>query len=83
MPTRHTHKSDGLHTRHPLERTHTNTHTGVYITVVKFYELGFVKLRAKTREELVAKRVITRYLRRCKRDEDAGYAQNCGHTDAH
>ena len=51
--------------------------------MVKFYELGFVKLRAKTREELVAKRVITRYLRRCKRDEDAGYAQNCGHTDAH
>ena len=25
--TAHTHKSDGLHTRHPLERTHTNTHT--------------------------------------------------------
>ena len=26
MPTRHTRKSDGLHTRHPRERTHTNTH---------------------------------------------------------
>ena len=26
VPTRHTHRSDGLHTRYPLERTHTNTH---------------------------------------------------------
>ena len=26
MPTRHTHKWDGLHTRHLLESTHTNTH---------------------------------------------------------
>ena len=26
VPTRHTHKSDGLHTRHLLESTHTNTH---------------------------------------------------------
>ena len=26
VPTRHTHKWDGLHTRHLLESTHTNTH---------------------------------------------------------
>ena len=26
VPTRHTHKSDGLHTKHPLERTDTNRH---------------------------------------------------------
>ena len=25
VPTRHTHRSDGLHTRHLLESTHTNT----------------------------------------------------------
>ena len=25
VPTRHTHKWDGLHTRHLLESTHTNT----------------------------------------------------------
>jgi len=27
VPTRHTHKWDGLHTRHLLERVHTQTHT--------------------------------------------------------
>ena len=31
VPTRHTHNWDGLHTRHLLESTHTNTHKQSYL----------------------------------------------------
>ena len=61
VPTRHTHKSDGLHTRHPLERTHTHTnkHTGEYTSASTKYistrgpEMG---KRARTAGEIAKSR---------------------------